>query len=113
MNDPKEAVQSVPVSPTGEGGLRAPPGLGRWGKIWFWLRFWLYVKTARLRFILVLVAVGGVIAYWETLNAWYDKLTRPRGDDAVAAADFEFFCPMHSSVVNEKPSKCPICAMPL
>ncbi|MCC6418203.1 MAG: efflux RND transporter periplasmic adaptor subunit [Gemmataceae bacterium] len=100
-------------APEAEGGLRAPPGLGRWGKFWWWVRFWLFVKTARLRFIAVLAAVGGVIAYWDTLMAWYDKVTRPAAEQVAAAAGFEFWCPMHPTITREQPDKCPICGMPL
>src|SRR5581483_12503518 len=96
-----------------EGGLRAPPGLGFWGRLWWWLKFWLYVKTARLRFIAVLVAVGGVIAYWDTLKAYYEKWARPAATHAAAGSDLEFWCPMHPTVVRDHPDKCPICAMPL
>src|SRR5947209_4456311 len=78
-----------------DGGLRAPPGLGPWGKFWWWLKFWLFVKTARLRFIAVLAAVGGVIASWDTLQAVYEKWARPAPEHAHAAAGFEFWCPMH------------------
>lgn len=96
-----------------EGGLTAPPGLSPLGKFWWWLRFWLFVKTARLRFIAVLIAVGGTIAYWDTLKAYYEKWTRPTAAVAEAAADTEFWCPMHPAVIREKPDKCPICGMPL
>jgi Cu(I)/Ag(I) efflux system membrane fusion protein len=96
-----------------EGGLHAPPGLGPWGRAWWWVRFWLYVKTARLRFIAVLLAVGAVIAYWDTLRAYYEKLTRPAAQTASAASDLEFWCPMHPTVVRDHPDKCPICGMPL
>lgn len=109
MNEPT----SHPVPADEGGGYRPPPGLSGWGRFWFWLKFWLYVKTARLRFILVLVAVGGLIAYWDTLKAYYEKMTRPLFGDAQAAADSEFFCPMHPEVITEKPSKCPLCGMPL
>lgn len=103
----------LPPLPADEGGLRAPPGLGPWGRLWWWLKFWLYAKTARLRFIAVLVAVGGVIAYWDTLNAYYEKWTRPASAHAEAAPDLEFWCPMHPTVIRDHPDKCPICAMPL
>jgi Cu(I)/Ag(I) efflux system membrane fusion protein len=96
-----------------EGGLRAPPGLGFWGRLWWWLKFWVYVKTARLRFIVVLVAVGGVIAYWDTLQAYYEKWSRPGSEQAHTASDLEFWCPMHPAVIREQPDKCPICNMPL
>lgn len=103
----------VPPDDSDEGGLQAPPGLSPMGEFWWWLRFWLFVKTARLRFIVVLLAVGGVIMYWETLKAYYEKYARPTAVAAEAAADTEFWCPMHPAVIREKPDKCPICGMPL
>jgi Cu(I)/Ag(I) efflux system membrane fusion protein len=97
-----------------EGGLRAPPNLGLLGKAWWWFHFVILVKLARLRFIAVLVAIGGVIAYWDTLNAYYEKWTRPLlGAETVASSDTEYWCPMHPTVVRDHPDKCPICAMPL
>src|SRR5262249_46783425 len=96
-----------------EGGLRAPPGLSPIGKVWWWFNFLVLLKLARLRFIAVLIAVGGVIAYWDTLRAHYDKWTRPTPEQVAAAADTEFWCPMHPTIVREKPDKCPICGMPL
>jgi membrane fusion protein, copper/silver efflux system len=96
-----------------EGGLSAPPGLGPMGRLWWWIKFTLYVKTARLRFIAVLLAIGAVIACWDTLRAYYEKFTRPGAESAVAASGFEFSCPMHPAVVRDHPDKCPICGMPL
>src|SRR5262249_41528334 len=32
---------------------------------------------------------------------------------AVASSDTEYWCPMHPTIVREKPDKCPICGMPL
>jgi Cu(I)/Ag(I) efflux system membrane fusion protein len=104
-------VRHVPSE--NEGGLRAPPGLGAWGKLWWWLKFWLFVKTARLRFIAVLVGVGAVIAYWDTLNAYYEKWARPATGQVVARSDTEFWCPMHPAIIRDQPDKCPICGMPL
>lgn len=96
-----------------EGGLRAPPGLSLPGKVWWWFHFLVLLKLARLRFVAILIAVGGVIAYWDSLKAHYDKWTRPATEQAAAAADTEFWCPMHPTIVREKPDKCPICGMPL
>jgi len=97
-----------------EGGLRAPPGLGPLGKAWWWFHFVILVKLARLRFIAVLIAIGGVIAYWDTLNAYYEKWTRPLfGAETAVNSDTEYWCPMHPTVVRDHPDKCPICAMPL
>src|SRR5580658_2827142 len=97
-----------------EGGLRAPPGLSGWRKAWWWFDFIILVKVARLRFIAVLAVIGLVITQWDTLIAYYDKWTRPAGVDAETTGDFEWFCPMHPSVVrNNSKDKCPICFMPL
>ncbi len=82
----------------------------------FWHNFWQVLKTiqARLRFFVILAAVGGTIMYWDVLKAHYDKWTRPLfGAEEAASADFEYWCPMHPTVVREKPDKCPICGMPL
>jgi membrane fusion protein, copper/silver efflux system len=100
--------------PESEGGLRAPPGLGPWGKAWWWFHFLILVKLARLRFIGILLAIGLVIVYWDTLVAYYDQWTRPPSQEAAAASDIEYFCPMHPTVVRDSPrEKCPICFMPL
>ncbi len=97
-----------------EGGLKAPPGLGALGKLWWWFHFAILVKLARLRFIAVLIAIGGVIAYWDTLNAYYEKWTRPLlGAESAISPDIEYRCPMHPTIVRDHPDKCPICAMPL
>jgi Cu(I)/Ag(I) efflux system membrane fusion protein len=96
-----------------EGGLRAPPGLGLLGRAWWWFHFLVLVKLARLRFIAVLALVGLVILKWETLNAYYEKWTRPAATAAAAAAGTEYYCPMHPQVVRDHHDKCPICGMPL
>ncbi len=96
-----------------EGGLRAPPGFGPLGRAWWWLKFTLRVNAARLRFIAILLAIGAVIAYWDTLRAYYEQATRPAAETAVAAPGVEFWCPMHPAVVRDHPDKCPICGMPL
>jgi multidrug efflux pump subunit AcrA (membrane-fusion protein) len=76
---------------------------------------WHVARTlqARLRFVVILVAVGGAIAYWENLKAYYEKWTRPTSAEDVAGTDTEFWCPMHPTVVRDHPDKCPICGMPL
>ena len=67
----------------------------------------------RLRFIALMAATGLVFAYWDTLWNYYEKYTRPQGEHVAASSEFEFFCPMHPSVVQEQPGNCPICGMPL
>ena len=82
----------------------------------FWHNLWQVAKTiqARLRFIVILAAVGGVLMYWDTLKAHYEKWTRPLlGEAAAASSDTEYWCPMHPTIVRDKPDKCPICGMPL
>ncbi|MBI3837325.1 MAG: efflux RND transporter periplasmic adaptor subunit [Planctomycetia bacterium] len=99
---------------TDEGGLRAPPGLSFWRKVWWWFDFVILVNLARLRFIAVLVAIGIVITQWDLLLAYYDRWMRPTGVEAAAGGGFEWFCPMHPTVVRDNPrEKCPICFMPL
>jgi multidrug efflux pump subunit AcrA (membrane-fusion protein) len=98
----------------GEGGLRAPPELGRLGKAWWWLHFAILVKLARLRFIAILIAIGLVIARWDTLTAYYEKLTRPiLSQETTAGTDIEYWCPMHPNIVRDHPDKCPLCNMAL
>jgi multidrug efflux pump subunit AcrA (membrane-fusion protein) len=69
---------------------------------------------ARLRFVVILVAIGGVIAYWDTLKAYYERWTRSDIHEHAASSEFEYFCPMHPQIVRDRPNeKCPICFMPL
>jgi Cu(I)/Ag(I) efflux system membrane fusion protein len=104
----------LPNVTSDEGGLRAPPGLSYWGKVWWWFDFLILVKLARLRFIAILVAIGVVITQWDLLLAYYDRWTRPTTAATVVASNIEFFCPMHPSVVRDTgKEKCPICFMPL
>jgi Cu(I)/Ag(I) efflux system membrane fusion protein len=83
----------------------------------FWWRLWQVLKViqARLRFVVILAAVGGLIAFWDTLNNYYEKWTRPLdGTEETVVGDVEFFCPMHPYIVREAPKeKCPICHMDL
>jgi membrane fusion protein, copper/silver efflux system len=78
-------------------------------------RFWLVgFLFARLRFAMILAAIGLVIVKWDTLQSYYEKWIRPAGDTAGADLDHEYFCPMHPSIVREtNKEKCPICFMPL
>ncbi|HBI41425.1 MAG TPA: hypothetical protein DDY78_01030, partial [Planctomycetales bacterium] len=68
---------------------------------------------ARLRFFVLLAAMGGVILYWDTLKGYYEKWTRPATAQSPADADSEYYCPMHPTVIRDHPDKCPICGMPL
>jgi multidrug efflux pump subunit AcrA (membrane-fusion protein) len=81
----------------------------------FWQRIWLILKTiqARLRFVLIMLAIGGVIAYWDTLQGFYEKWTRLKTQEIAANSDTEYFCPMHPQVIRDHSDQCPICFMPL
>src|SRR5688572_1024914 len=86
-----------------EGGLRPPPGLSFWRRVWWWFDFLILVKLARLRFVAILLVIGLIITQWDTLIAYYEKWTRPAGAAAVSGSAFEWFCPMHPSVVRDNP----------
>jgi membrane fusion protein, copper/silver efflux system len=88
----------------------------RWSAVWFALK----AIQIGLRFIVVLVGIGLVIGYWDTIQNYWDKWTRPAAEKATAlAGGEEFYCPMHPSVVRDSLDpggaipKCPICGMPL
>jgi Cu(I)/Ag(I) efflux system membrane fusion protein len=79
-------------------------------------KVWLILKTiqARLRFVVLLIVVGGLFAYWDTLNAYYEKWTRPAAAEQAAASDLEYYCPMHPYIVRDnRKERCPICHMEL
>ncbi len=96
------SVAPAPVEPT-----EVP--LTRWQKF----RMVVKVVELRLRFIALMAATGLIFAYWDTLWNHYEKYTRPPGLAHAAASDTEFYCPMHPTVVQDSPSTCPICGMPL
>lgn len=98
-----------------EGGLHAPPQLGFFGAVGWWLHFILVVQLARLRFVLILLVVGVVLMKWDWLMAHYERWTQGSAPRASQAnGDSEFFCPMHPTVVRDDDrEKCPICFMPL
>ncbi len=92
---------------------RLRSGVG--ASIWFAFK----AIEIRLRFIAILVSMGLVIGYWDTIKNYWDRWTRPAGAGVTVSAGQEFYCPMHPSVVRDKPDpggaipKCPICGMPL
>lgn len=68
----------------------------------------------RLRFIFVFIVVGVIVGNWDWILNVVDKFTRPRGVEEAGAGEFEWFCPMHPTVIRQDPKeKCPICGMPL
>lgn len=80
-----------------------------WRKAWFVFQ----VVQVRLRFVALLVLTGFVVGYWDHVQAWYDKYTRPQTTQTAAQSDIEYFCPMHTFIVRSEQGKCPICGMPL
>lgn len=112
--------QKVPSAPESHAAGRSEVGstprrTGLRGSIWFAFK----AIEIRLRFIAILVGIGLVIGYWDTIKNYWDKWTRPSGGEVAVSANEEFYCPMHPSVVRDKPDpggaipKCPICGMPL
>lgn len=94
----------------------AAPKKSPLGGIWFVLR----MLEVRLRFVAVLVGLGLIIGYWDSIQNYWDRWTRPAATQARAvSSDTEFYCPMDPSVVraglepNGSVPKCPICGMPL
>jgi RND family efflux transporter MFP subunit len=76
---------------------------------------WQVTKTlfVRLRFIFIFVAIGLVVGNWERIVNHATRLFEI-GRKAAGAGEFEWYCPMHPSVVRESDKeKCPICFMNL
>lgn len=82
----------------------------------FGKRLWWFIEVlnVRLRFVFLMVVVGLVVGYWDTIMNYVDRWTRPEQvPDMVAAQETEHYCPMHPNIVRSEPGKCPICGMPL
>ncbi|MDM7915302.1 MAG: efflux RND transporter periplasmic adaptor subunit [Candidatus Eisenbacteria bacterium] len=84
---------------------------GRRRKIWTAIR----ILNVRLRFIFLMVVTGLVAANWENIANHWERWTRPESTKAAIAeaSEYEYYCPMHPSVVRDAPGNCPICGMPL
>lgn len=68
----------------------------------------------RLRFIMIFVVIGLVSWKWELIMNVKDRIFRPAKGGDMVQSDFEWFCPMHPSIIRQDDKeKCPICGMPL
>lgn len=68
----------------------------------------------RLRFIFIFVVIGIVSWKWELIMNTVDKYTRPKQSLDMVQGDYEWFCPMHPTIIrSDDQQKCPICGMPL
>ncbi|HQL53252.1 MAG TPA: efflux RND transporter periplasmic adaptor subunit [Phycisphaerae bacterium] len=96
--------------PDDAGPPKAAAQPSRLRRAW-WL---LELVQVRLRFIFLMAIVGLVVGYWENITNHVDRWLRPaQAPDLVAAAEVEYFCPMHPAVIRAEPGSCPICGMPL
>ncbi len=121
MSDYERVLPEVKSGSDGGPGQATPDSSStpRWKTAWHSIWFATKAIEIRLRFIAVLVGIGLLIGYWDTIKNYWDKWTRPAAASAALSADNEFYCPMHPSVIRDKPDpggavpKCPICGMPL
>lgn len=111
-------MSDFPEIPTTENPSHPEPAPRR--SRWKGVLFAIKAVEIRLRFIAVLVGIGLLIGYWDTLRNYWDKWTRPSsGAVAAAGSSEEFYCPMHPKVVRDTLDpdgtvpECPICGMPL
>lgn len=85
------------------------------GALWFGFK----AVEIRLRFILILVGMGLVIGFWDTITNYWEKYTRPASTATELGDGTEFFCPMHPNVIrggldpDGSIPDCPVCGMPL
>lgn len=80
-------------------------------------KFLLRVVQLRLRFVLLLAALAGVLLGWQQLRAGWnlfdDWWTAAASTVGGVSPDTEYFCPMCPGVLTQWPEKCPVCKMPL
>ena len=74
----------------------------------------LKILFLRLRFIFLFVVIGVVSWKWELIMNTVDKYTRPKEAQDLVQGEYEWFCPMHPTIIRpDDKQKCPICGMPL
>ncbi len=82
---------------------------------WLWQALTLVQVRARL--VLVLVAIGLLVGYWDDLSAGWSAILRRVGlaseRRSAVSPDTEFFCPMDPGVISPWEDECPICHMAL
>jgi len=67
-----------------------------------------------MRFIFIFLVIGLVSWKWELIMNVVDRWTRPAKAVDLVQGDYEWFCPMHPSIIRaDDKEKCPICGMPL
>src|SRR6476469_4983973 len=101
MNSSQPLNPQSNLPPQDEGGLRPPPGLDFFHRVWWWFDFLILVKLARLRFVAILIVIGLIITQWDLLNAYYERWTRRAATAQAGSSDVEWFCPMHPSIVRD------------
>jgi len=72
---------------------------------------WMFAKIlfVRLRFIFVFIVIGLIVGNWNYILNVVDKVTRPSKADDMVQGEFEWYCPMHPTVIRDDPKeKCPI-----
>ncbi len=70
--------------------------------------------NVRLRFVFLMVLTGLIAANWEDIGNHWERWTRPKSASVAGEISaYEYYCPMHPSVVRGEPGNCPICGMPL
>jgi Cu(I)/Ag(I) efflux system membrane fusion protein len=85
-------------------------GTGIRHQIWAFVR----VMNVRLRFVFLMVLTGLIAANWEDIGNHWERWTRPKSaSEAGEISAYEYYCPMHPSVIRGEPGNCPICGMPL
>ncbi len=102
----------TPQDGQGPSDDRAVPLPGRRAR-WLWAA---RAVQVRLRFLIALVVAFLVVGRWETIRAYWDRLTAAssnRSDDGAVSPDTEYFCPMDPGVLSDWPNKCPVCHMAL